>query len=107
MQRHPFFRPIKWPALLAKQLPPPFVPHVAGPLDVSHIDKRYTDDEAAVDSPTLGPVLSPTKSELFGSFTWKTDSPPRFLVRRASRARARTQILQGWPKLRDLAQHFY
>jgi hypothetical protein len=51
VQRHPFFRAIKWPALLAKQLPPPYVPHVAGPLDVSHIDKRYTDDEAARGGP--------------------------------------------------------
>ena len=47
----------------------------AGPLDIGQFDPKYTEQEPAVDSPHADSLLlSPS---VFGSFNWKTDSPPR------------------------------
>ncbi|XP_056142457.1 serine/threonine-protein kinase Sgk2b isoform X2 [Lampris incognitus] len=42
LQCHPFFVSINWDDLLARKVPPPFVPNVAGPCDVRYIDPEFT-----------------------------------------------------------------
>lgn len=43
LQSHSFFSSIQWDELLAKKIPPPFIPSLSGPGDLSNIDPRFTD----------------------------------------------------------------
>lgn len=55
IKRHLFFAPIPWEGLLALNVPPPIIPHIADPEDVSNFDSRFT---------TLPPIDSPVESRL-------------------------------------------
>uniref|UniRef100_A0A671MUV7 Serine/threonine-protein kinase Sgk1-like n=1 Tax=Sinocyclocheilus anshuiensis TaxID=1608454 RepID=A0A671MUV7_9TELE len=43
LQSHPFFSSIHWDELVAKQIPPPYVPLLSGPGDLTNIDPRFTE----------------------------------------------------------------
>ncbi|XP_052003154.1 serine/threonine-protein kinase Sgk2b [Xyrauchen texanus] len=43
LQSHPFFSSIQWDELVAKKIPPPFVPSLTGPGDLTNIDSRFTE----------------------------------------------------------------
>lgn len=43
LQSHSFFSSIQWDELLAKKIPPPFIPSLSGPGDLSNIDPRFTE----------------------------------------------------------------
>ncbi|XP_026083949.1 serine/threonine-protein kinase Sgk1-like [Carassius auratus] len=42
LQSHPFFLSINWDELVAKKIPPPYVPLLSGPGDLTNIDPRFT-----------------------------------------------------------------
>ncbi|KAB1259979.1 Serine/threonine-protein kinase N1 [Camelus dromedarius] len=50
VKKQPFFRTLGWDALLARRLPPPFVPTLSGRTDVSNFDEEFTGE-----APTLSP----------------------------------------------------
>ncbi|XP_077834060.1 serine/threonine-protein kinase N1 isoform X8 [Macaca mulatta] len=50
VKKQPFFRTLGWEALLARRLPPPFVPTLSGRTDVSNFDEEFTGE-----APTLSP----------------------------------------------------
>ncbi|XP_018603449.1 serine/threonine-protein kinase Sgk1-like [Scleropages formosus] len=39
---HAFFSPINWDDLMARKVPPPFIPSVVGPTDLRHFDPEFT-----------------------------------------------------------------
>ncbi|XP_052000249.1 serine/threonine-protein kinase Sgk1-like isoform X1 [Xyrauchen texanus] len=43
LQSHAFFSSIQWNELFAKKIPPPFVPSLSGPGDLTNIDPRFTE----------------------------------------------------------------
>ncbi|ELK26088.1 Serine/threonine-protein kinase N1 [Myotis davidii] len=51
VKKQPFFRTLGWDALLARRLPPPFVPTLSGRTDVSNFDEEFTGE-----APTLSPA---------------------------------------------------
>jgi len=42
IKSHPWFRQIDWNKLLRKQVHPPFIPDLAGPLDLHNFDEEFT-----------------------------------------------------------------
>ena len=52
---HPFFRGLRWAALEARAIEPPFRPKVASPMDVTNFDALYLAMPAA-DSPADAPL---------------------------------------------------
>lgn len=42
---HPFFRNINWNDLRALKLKPPYIPKLAGPEDLTNIDKLFTNEQ--------------------------------------------------------------
>ncbi|XP_008853622.1 serine/threonine-protein kinase N1 isoform X2 [Nannospalax galili] len=54
VKKQPFFRTLSWDALLARRLPPPFVPTLSGRTDVSNFDEEFTGE-----APTLSPPRDP------------------------------------------------
>ncbi|ORZ35659.1 hypothetical protein BCR44DRAFT_1461002 [Catenaria anguillulae PL171] len=55
IKRHPFFKGVDWDALLAKRIPPPFVPRITNAVDVSNFDEEFTREP---------PVLTPIHTTL-------------------------------------------
>jgi serine/threonine protein kinase len=51
VKRHPFFREVDWRALLEKSVPPPFIPSLQNPKDVSNFDEEFTREK-----PGLTPI---------------------------------------------------
>jgi len=49
LKEHPFFDGIDWDMLYRKRIPPPFVPPVNGPTDLSQFDKSFTDEMPSLD----------------------------------------------------------
>ncbi|XP_056618451.1 serine/threonine-protein kinase Sgk2b [Triplophysa dalaica] len=43
LQSHSFFSSIQWDELVAKKIPPPFIPSLSSPGDLTNIDPRFTD----------------------------------------------------------------
>lgn len=70
---HPWFKGIDWKKLLAKEIPPPFVPKVSDDLDISNIDptflKEDVDDEDDKDKPA-GPNDKISVNDIFVGFTY-------------------------------------
>lgn len=73
IKAHPFFKGINWEQLLAKELPPPFVPPVRDENDISQVDPHFTSED-----PTLSLTNESTISEAiqsnFDGFTYVADS---------------------------------
>ena len=44
VQSHPFFRPIDWERLEAKQITPPYKPRIEGDHDLEHFDPQFTNE---------------------------------------------------------------
>lgn len=53
---HPFFRPIDWDALYAKEITPPFVPLTAQSSDTSNVDPDFL-AEAPEETPMMDNAL--------------------------------------------------
>lgn len=71
IRRTPFFRPINFEALVAKEIPPPFVPEVRNEFDTKYVPKAYLKTEAK-DS-----FSDPTKAgvgQKFDDFTFKGET---------------------------------
>jgi serine/threonine protein kinase len=48
LKKHPFFAPLNWGDLMAKRIPPPFIPEVRDELDTQNVDPTFTEE-----APTL------------------------------------------------------
>eukprot|EP00842_Homolaphlyctis_polyrhiza_P002432 jgi/Hompol1/318/HPOL_002902-RA len=55
VKKHPYFANIDWDAFMRKEIPPPFIPNITDPYDVSNFDKEFTSEE---------PVLTPLNNVL-------------------------------------------
>jgi len=68
---HPWFKGIDWKKLMAKEIPPPFVPKVSDDLDISNIDptflKEDVDDEDEKDKPPNDKI---SVNDIFVGFTY-------------------------------------
>jgi hypothetical protein len=69
---HRFFGEIDWVKLLSLDVPPPVVPDVSNPRDISCVPDKYTKGETPMDSPVSpSSLLSPTNAaDLFSGFTF-------------------------------------
>lgn len=61
LKKHPFFRGLDWAALAEKRVPAPFVPRIAGELDVSNFSEEFT-RMTPTDSPA---VIPPNFDKIF------------------------------------------
>ncbi|XP_061597505.1 serine/threonine-protein kinase Sgk1-like isoform X2 [Cololabis saira] len=77
LQHHSFFSPINWDDLMAKKIPPPFVPSVSGPTDLQHFDPEFT--HLPVSSSLLSDAPAATSSirEAAGAFPGFSYGPPQ------------------------------
>ncbi len=76
LRQHPFFNDIDWDLLLAKNLPPPFKPHLTSETDTSNFDPEFTQTSSSVihrnflDSTPLSPGIQAN----FQGFTYVGES---------------------------------
>ena len=84
-----FFQTIDWEALLAKKVPPPFLPSIKESVDVSNFDSEFTRLQPVLSPPPKSFSLSPEQQEAFADFDfcalhgWKTnwkDQGGKFLL---------------------------
>ncbi|GFR47425.1 hypothetical protein Agub_g9046 [Astrephomene gubernaculifera] len=80
VKRHPFFKPINWTKLEARQIESKFKPTVSCNMDVGNFDKIWT-DQPAVDSPCGTPTVAS-----MGKFEGFTYVAPSFLASGAAAA---------------------
>lgn len=66
----PFSLPqtLGWDALLARRLPPPFVPKLAGRTDVSNFDEEFTGEAPTLSPPRDARPLSTAEQAAFRDF---------------------------------------
>ncbi|GEQ71493.1 hypothetical protein JCM33374_g5177 [Metschnikowia sp. JCM 33374] len=48
LKEHPFFQDVDWKLLRAKNIPPPFKPHLANETDTSNFDPEFTNESTSV-----------------------------------------------------------
>ncbi|KAM9913654.1 hypothetical protein OXX69_001397 [Metschnikowia pulcherrima] len=48
LKEHPFFQDVDWKLLRAKNIPPPFKPHIASETDTSNFDPEFTNESTSV-----------------------------------------------------------
>lgn len=68
---HPYFANVNFDDIYHKRIPPPFVPKITSPTDVTNFDQEFTSE-----APALTPVtttLTITMQEQFKGFTWMCD----------------------------------
>ncbi|XP_036597058.1 serine/threonine-protein kinase N1 isoform X3 [Trichosurus vulpecula] len=70
VKKQPFFRTLGWEALLARQLPPPFVPVIKGRTDISNFDEEFTGEAPALTPPREARPLSAADQEAFRDFDY-------------------------------------
>ncbi|CEG81405.1 Putative AGC/PKC protein kinase [Rhizopus microsporus] len=58
VKNHPFFAGVNWDDMLAKRVPPPFIPTITGRADTSNFDEEFTRE-----IPILTPVNAMLTSE--------------------------------------------
>ncbi|XP_038628244.1 serine/threonine-protein kinase N1 isoform X1 [Tachyglossus aculeatus] len=68
VKKQPFFRTLDWEALLARRLPPPFVPVITGRTDVSNFDEEFTGEAPTLTPPREPRVLTPAEQDAFADF---------------------------------------
>uniref|UniRef100_A0A3Q2GYI4 Serine/threonine-protein kinase N1 n=1 Tax=Equus caballus TaxID=9796 RepID=A0A3Q2GYI4_HORSE len=68
VRKQPFFRTLGWDALLARRLPPPFVPTLSGRTDVSNFDEEFTGEAPALSPPRDARPLSAAEQAAFRDF---------------------------------------
>ena len=64
---HPM-QTLGWDALLARRLPPPFVPTLSGRTDVSNFDEEFTGEAPTLSPPRDARPLTATEQEAFRDF---------------------------------------
>ncbi|KAG5363419.1 Protein kinase C-like protein [Yarrowia sp. B02] len=68
---HPYFANVNFDDIYHKRIPPPFVPKITSPTDVTNFDKEFTSE-----TPALTPVtttLTSAMQDQFRNFTWMCD----------------------------------
>nr|XP_036874712.1 serine/threonine-protein kinase N1 isoform X2 [Manis javanica] len=68
VKKQPFFRTLIWDALLARRLPPPFVPTLSGRTDVSNFDEEFTGEAPTLSPPRDARLLTATEQAAFRDF---------------------------------------
>ncbi|XP_058381485.1 serine/threonine-protein kinase N1 isoform X1 [Diceros bicornis minor] len=68
VKKQPFFRTLGWDALLARRLPPPFVPTLSGRTDVSNFDEEFTGEAPTLSPPRDARPLSAKEQAAFRDF---------------------------------------
>ncbi|XP_040846640.1 serine/threonine-protein kinase N1 isoform X4 [Ochotona curzoniae] len=68
VKKQPFFRTLGWDALLARRLPPPFVPTLAGRTDVSNFDEEFTGEAPTLSPPRDARPLTTAEQAAFQDF---------------------------------------
>ncbi|XP_037674218.1 serine/threonine-protein kinase N1 isoform X3 [Choloepus didactylus] len=68
VKKQPFFRSLGWDALLARRLPPPFVPTLSGRTDVSNFDEEFTGEAPTLSPPRDARPLTATEQAAFRDF---------------------------------------
>jgi len=75
IKNHAFFRPVDWPALLEKKIPPPFKPPVKSTADVSNIDPTFLANNPPPEGAEAGaaepPPVVAANNHLFEGFTYE------------------------------------
>uniref|UniRef100_A0A8C3T5U6 protein kinase C n=1 Tax=Chelydra serpentina TaxID=8475 RepID=A0A8C3T5U6_CHESE len=74
VKKQPFFRVIDWEALLARRLPPPFVPVIKGREDISNFDEEFTAEAPALTPPREPRPLTAAEQEAFRHFDYLADA---------------------------------
>uniref|UniRef100_A0A8C8VGI6 protein kinase C n=1 Tax=Pelusios castaneus TaxID=367368 RepID=A0A8C8VGI6_9SAUR len=74
VKKQPFFRTIDWEALLARRLPPPFVPVIKGREDISNFDEEFTAEAPALTPPREPRPLTAAEQEAFRHFDYLADA---------------------------------
>ncbi|XP_067419536.1 serine/threonine-protein kinase N1 isoform X2 [Emydura macquarii macquarii] len=74
IKKQPFFRAIDWEALLARRLPPPFVPIIKGREDISNFDEEFTAEAPALTPPREPRPLTAAEQEAFRHFDYLSDA---------------------------------
>ncbi|XP_048687643.2 serine/threonine-protein kinase N1 isoform X1 [Caretta caretta] len=74
VKKQPFFRFIDWEALLARRLPPPFVPVIKGREDISNFDEEFTAEAPALTPPREPRPLTAAEQEAFRHFDYLADT---------------------------------
>ncbi|XP_039373747.1 serine/threonine-protein kinase N1-like [Mauremys reevesii] len=74
VKKQPFFRVIDWEALLARRLPPPFVPIIKGREDISNFDEEFTAEAPALTPPREPRPLTAAEQEAFRHFDYLVDT---------------------------------
>uniref|UniRef100_A0A8C0XPA5 Serine/threonine-protein kinase N1 n=1 Tax=Castor canadensis TaxID=51338 RepID=A0A8C0XPA5_CASCN len=68
VKKQPFFRTLGWDALLARRLPPPFVPKLSGRTDISNFDEEFTGEAPTLSPPRDARPLTATEQAAFRDF---------------------------------------
>ncbi|KAM9243899.1 serine/threonine-protein kinase N1 isoform 1-T1 [Dugong dugon] len=68
VKKQPFFRTLGWDALLARRLPPPFVPTLSDRTDVSNFDEEFTGEAPTLSPPRDARPLTATEQAAFQDF---------------------------------------
>lgn len=68
VKKQPFFRTLGWDALLARRLPPPFVPTLSGRTDVSNFDEEFTGEAPTLSPPRDARPLTAAEQAAFRDF---------------------------------------
>ncbi|XP_047698123.1 serine/threonine-protein kinase N1 isoform X2 [Prionailurus viverrinus] len=68
VKKQPFFRTLGWDTLLARRLPPPFVPTLSGRTDVSNFDEEFTGEAPTLSPPRDARPLTATEQAAFQDF---------------------------------------
>uniref|UniRef100_A0A8D0VZ27 protein kinase C n=1 Tax=Sus scrofa TaxID=9823 RepID=A0A8D0VZ27_PIG len=74
VKKQPFFRTLGWDALLARRLPPPFVPTLSGRTDVSNFDEEFTGESPTLSPPRDARPLTATEQAAFRDFDFVAGS---------------------------------
>ncbi|PAA46547.1 hypothetical protein BOX15_Mlig030858g3 [Macrostomum lignano] len=70
VRKQAFFRSLNWDDLLARRLPPPFVPTVKHMEDVSNFDSEFTDERPILTPAKDRPPLTDKDQECFADFDY-------------------------------------
>ncbi|RKO88226.1 kinase C-like protein, partial [Blyttiomyces helicus] len=68
IKRHPWFDGVDWDAFLEKRVPPPWVPKITHPTDVSNFDPEYTREK--LNMTPINSVLSEQDQNEFRDFDY-------------------------------------
>ena len=73
IKKQAFFSGVNWEKLLARQVPPPFVPTIASNEDVSNFDEEFTREAPVLTPPRNPRALTSGEQALFKDFSYMAD----------------------------------